>query len=72
MPRSLPLRISIRDCFVLVLLVIFNTIHITDMGKLICLCNLLKSSVSTVYYSFNQIILSQLTIIWTYRAKKVK
>lgn len=33
MPRILPLRISIRDCLVLVLLVIFNTIHITDMGK---------------------------------------
>lgn len=33
MPRTLPLRISIRDCLVLVLLVIFNTIHITDMGK---------------------------------------
>lgn len=35
MPRILPLRISIRDCLVLVLLVIFNTIHITDMGKAI-------------------------------------
>lgn len=35
MPRTLPVRISIRDCLVLVLLVIFNTIHITDMGKCI-------------------------------------
>ncbi|KAL0820299.1 hypothetical protein ABMA28_006209 [Loxostege sticticalis] len=33
MPRILPLRISIRDCLVLVLLVIFNTIHITDMAN---------------------------------------
>ncbi|XP_026321058.1 TM2 domain-containing protein almondex [Hyposmocoma kahamanoa] len=33
MPRTLPLRISIRDCLVLVLLVIFNTIHITDMAN---------------------------------------
>ncbi|CAG9123545.1 unnamed protein product [Plutella xylostella] len=33
MPRALPLRISIRDCLILVLLVIFNTIHITDMAS---------------------------------------
>ncbi|KAM3957181.1 TM2 domain-containing protein 3 almondex [Aphomia sociella] len=33
MPRILPLRISIKDCLVLVLLIIFNTIHITDMAN---------------------------------------
>ncbi|XP_063385835.1 TM2 domain-containing protein almondex [Cydia fagiglandana] len=33
MPRLAPMRISVRDCLVLVLLVIFNTIHITDMAN---------------------------------------
>ncbi|XP_047996840.1 TM2 domain-containing protein almondex [Leguminivora glycinivorella] len=33
MPRFAPMRISVRDCFILVLLVIFNTIHITDMAN---------------------------------------
>ncbi|XP_049877045.1 TM2 domain-containing protein almondex [Pectinophora gossypiella] len=33
MPRALPLRINIRDCIVLVLLVIFNTINVTDMAN---------------------------------------
>ncbi|XP_063540798.1 TM2 domain-containing protein almondex [Cydia strobilella] len=33
MPRLAPLRISVRDCLILVLLVIFNTIHITDMAN---------------------------------------
>lgn len=33
MLRILPLRINIRDSLVLVLLVIFNTIHVTDLGK---------------------------------------
>ncbi|XP_037873591.1 TM2 domain-containing protein almondex [Bombyx mori] len=33
MHRTLPLRISIRDCFILILLVIMNTIHVTDMAN---------------------------------------
>lgn len=33
MPRVVPMRISIRDCIVLIVLCIFNTIHVTDMSK---------------------------------------
>lgn len=28
-----PLRIAVKDSLVLILLVIFNTIHVTDLGK---------------------------------------